>query len=177
MSTVSGLIHKIGRKACENDKYGGCSQAVIAALFDGLNIGNKDVLKSATALPGGGGWRGETCGALLGALMTVGIIMGRDKLEDVEKYSVAMDYSTIIVQDFQNDLYHRAGLTNNLTSTLCWDIQKALLGKAYDLSTVAGRQLFIDAGGRSERGCGLTCLIAAEVAAKHIFNILHTKAT
>ena len=78
------LVSKIKQKACSNDSYGGCSQAVLAALQDGLNIGNTETLKAATALPGGRGWRGETCGALLGALMALGIVIGREKLEDTE---------------------------------------------------------------------------------------------
>ena len=32
-----------------------------------------------------GGWRGETCGALIGALMALGLVTGRDNLKNTDK--------------------------------------------------------------------------------------------
>ena len=85
MLEESQLIQRIRKKACDNDKYGGCSQAVLAALQEKLNIGDLITLKSATILPGGGGWRDETCGALIGALMALGLVTGRDNLKNTDK--------------------------------------------------------------------------------------------
>jgi len=165
------VISKIKQKACSNDTYGGCSQAVLAALQDGLNIGNAETLKAATALPGGGGWRGETCGALLGALMALGIVIGREKLEDTEKYSKAMEISRDIIESFKKEMQVHFGFTEALENTLCSHIQSKIFGRSFNLSHSADKQAFIDAGGRTEKGCGSTCAIAAEVAAQKLLEI------
>jgi C_GCAxxG_C_C family probable redox protein len=165
------VVSKIRQKACINDSYGGCSQAVLAALQDVLCIGNAETLKAATALPGGGGWRGETCGALIGALMALGIVIGREKLEDTEKYSKAMDISRDIIEGFKTEMQCNFGLNKALESTLCSHIQEKIFGRTFNLSYSADRQAFIDAGGRTEKGCGTTCAIAAEVAAQKLLEI------
>jgi C_GCAxxG_C_C family probable redox protein len=172
LSSINSFVSNIGKKACRNDEYGGCSQAVLAALFEGFHIGNTEILKSATALPGGGGWRGETCGALLGALMAVGTVIGRDNLSHVELYRTAMDQSCYMIQEFKDCLKQRFNFQEVLTSTLCWDIQAHIFGRSYDLSKQTERQAFIDAGGRSYTGCGSTCAVAAEVAARQLIRIL-----
>lgn len=165
------VVSKISQKACINDSYGGCSQAVLEALQDGLHIGNTETLKAATALPGGGGWRGESCGALLGALMALGIVVGREKLEDTEKYSKAMEISQDIIERFKKEMQGHFGFTEALESTLCSHIQEKIFGRTFNLSYSADRQAFIDAGGRTEKGCGTTCAIAAEVAAQKLLEI------
>ena len=167
----SETISKIRQRACSNDSHGGCSQAVLAALQDGLHIGNTETLKAATALPGGGGWRGETCGALIGALMALGIVIGREKLEDTDKYSKAMDISQDIIERFKKEMQRNFGFNEALESTLCSHIQEKIFGRAFNLSYSADRQAFIDAGGRTEKGCGTTCAIAAEIAAQKLLEI------
>ena len=171
MIHTSEVVSKIRQKACSNDSYGGCSQAVLAALQDGLHIGNTETLKAATALPGGGGWRGETCGALIGALMALGIVIGREKLEDTDKYSKAMDISQDIIERFKKEMQHTFGLNESLESTLCSHIQEKIFGRTFNLSYSADRQAFIDAGGRTEKGCGTTCAVAAEIAAQKLLEI------
>ena len=177
MSEESHLIQKIKEKACDNDKYGGCSQAVLAALQEGLNIGDLKTLKSATVLPGGGGWRGETCGALIGALMALGLVTGRDNLENTDKYSYAMDISQDIIEEFKNELRVTFGFNANLQSTLCWDIQKNIFGKSYNLACQADRQAFLDDGGRTKKGCGTTCAVAAGVAARKLLELIRKSNT
>ncbi len=165
-------IYKIRQKACTNDIYGGCSQAVLSALQDGLHIGDAGILKAATVLPGGGGWRGETCGALIGALMALGIVIGREKLEDTKKYTEAMWISQDIIERFKNEIQLYFGFKENLKNTLCSHIQENIFGRSFNLADSDERQAFIDAGGRTEKGCGTTCAIAAEVAARTLLEII-----
>ena len=70
------LVEEIRRKAHGYDQYSGCSQSVILALQEGLEVGDLESFKSATVLSGGVARRGETCGALLGALMGLGLVKG-----------------------------------------------------------------------------------------------------
>ncbi len=171
------LIQRIREKACDNDKYGGCSQAVLAALQEELNIGDSKTLKSATVLPGGGGWRGETCGALIGALMALGLVTGRENLENIDKYSCAMDISKDIIEGFKDELHETFGFKVNLKSTLCWDIQENIFGRSYNLAHQADRQAFLDDGGRTKKGCGMTCAVAAGVAARKLLELMRTSNT
>lgn len=174
MFEESQLIQRIREKACDNDKYGGCSQAVLAALQEELNIGNSETLRAATVLPGGGGWRGETCGALIGALMALGLVTGRDNLENTDKYTYAMEISQDIIEGFKDELQAAFGFKENLQSTLCWDIQKNIFGRSYNLAYQADRQAFVDDGGRTKKGCGTTCAVAAGVAARKLLELMRT---
>src|SRR5512143_1490180 len=81
----SAKVKAIRAKAHANENMSGCSQAVIAALQEGLNIGDAQSLRAATAFAGGMARRGESCGALVGALMALGLEEGREKLEDLPK--------------------------------------------------------------------------------------------
>ena len=168
------LIQKIRDKACVNDKHGGCAQAVLASLQEELHIGDINTLKSATALPGGGGWRGETCGALLGGLMALGLQIGREKLDDTEKYLYTMDVSKEIISEFITELQTTFAVKDSLKSTLCWDIQKIIFGRSYNLAHQANRKTFLDDGGRTKKGCGTTCAIAAGVTARRLLKFIET---
>jgi len=177
MLEESKLIQRIREKACDNDKYGGCSQAVLAALQEGLNIGDLKTLRSATVLPGGGGWRGETCGALTGALMALGLVAGRDDLKNTDKYSYAMEISQDLIEEFKDELQATFGFKSNLQNTLCWHIQENIFGRSYNLADQADRQAFIDDGGRTKKGCGTTCAVAAGVAARKLLELMRTSNT
>jgi len=74
------FLDKIERGARRNEEqYWGCSQAVVDALQRSFGIGDKDVLRSASALAGGVASQREVCGALLGAIMAVGLMCGRSE--------------------------------------------------------------------------------------------------
>jgi hypothetical protein len=60
-------------------------------LQEKLNVGSKEVFKAGSALAGGVARRGETCGALTGAIMGVCSVVGRERLEDREQYGKAME--------------------------------------------------------------------------------------
>ena len=84
-------IKDIGAKAHKYDKIGGCSQAVLGSLQEALGIGDLQSFMAATALVGGVSGRGETCGALLGSLMALGIVEGRKRFEDLSSLNKTCD--------------------------------------------------------------------------------------
>ena len=47
-----------------------------------LGLPNGNVFKSASALAAGVARGGETCGALTGGVMAIGLLVGREKIED-----------------------------------------------------------------------------------------------
>jgi C_GCAxxG_C_C family probable redox protein len=118
---------EIGETACHNAKtYRGCSQWPLYALQEHLNLGDIHTFRAATALAGGVAGSGEVCGALLGALMAVGLAYGRDQLEPVETsvaFGEAMQRGERVCDKFRSAL----------GSLRCRDIQQSLYGRSWDL--------------------------------------------
>ena len=61
-----------------------CSQAVLAALCESLGLDRETALWIAQPFGGGMAQRGETCGAVTGAYMAIGLKHGRTRPEDKE---------------------------------------------------------------------------------------------
>jgi C_GCAxxG_C_C family probable redox protein len=166
------LISEIRRKAHWYDQYSGCSQSVLLALQEGFDIGDKESFKSATVLSGGVARRGETCGALIGGLMALGLVKGRERIEETEDYVNAMGLANEICDTFQVKLKEEFGFEKPLESTLCRDIQERIYGRSFDIRIPSERDAFLEAGGHSDEGCYKVCGVAAEIAARKLVDIL-----
>ncbi|MBE9506259.1 MAG: C_GCAxxG_C_C family protein [Chloroflexi bacterium] len=88
--SVDKVVRSAGRAARENDKYTGCAQAVLGALQRQFAIGDTESFRSATVLSGGVARRRETCGALPGALKGIGLVYGREDMQDTAAYGRAV---------------------------------------------------------------------------------------
>jgi C_GCAxxG_C_C family probable redox protein len=130
-------------------------------LQEKLSIGNKQVFKAASALAGGVARRGETCGALTGAIMAIGLVSGREEIEDVEQYNKAMEPAEEAYLRFKKEVGH----------TLCPEIHKILYGKSYRLHIPEERKAFHEAGGHSATGCPSVCEKAAKIAADIVLRL------
>lgn len=164
------LVKEIGRRALFYDKYSGCSQSVLLALQEGLMIGDQESFKAATVLSGGVARRGETCGALLGALMAVGLVEGRSRMPDTPVYATACAEADAVATEFQRRVEKEFNLKEPLRSTICLDIQKGIYGRSYDLRDTAQREAFYNCGGHGDEGCPKVCKIAAEVTAERLLS-------
>src|SRR3972149_1940031 len=58
-----------------------CAQTSFAVLKEEFGLEGESILKALTPFPGIA-LRGETCGAVVGSLMAIGLVYGRDDLED-----------------------------------------------------------------------------------------------
>ncbi len=172
MSIDYERVREIRRRAHENDRYSGCSQSVLLALQEGLGIGGLESFKAATALSGGVARRGETCGALIGGLMALGLVCGRERMEETEKYVRAMELADRICGEFQLRLEREFSFKDPLRSTLCSEIQRKIYGRSFDLRKKAERDAFLEAGGHGDMGCLRVCGIAAEVAAEALLRLI-----
>lgn len=161
-------VKRIRAKAHSNEVMSGCSQAVIAALQEGLDIGDKASLMAATAFAGGVARRGETCGALVGALMALGVEEGRERLEDLSKLQSTIADAHILSTEFMKRLEKEFKTEAHIQSTLCRDMQQAIYGRSWNLADPGQRTDFINSGGHGDDGCLKVCGIAAEVAAEMI---------
>ncbi len=171
MSTKDEIVQRVKEKAHEYDKYSGCSQSVLLSLQEEFGIGDKESFKSATVLSGGIARRGETCGAIIGALMALDLVIGREKMEDTEQYQKAMQLALEMCNKFKEELKHQLGFSEELKSTLCKEIQEKFYGRSFDMLDEKDYQNFLDAGGHSDTGCPRVCAIAAQVAAEKILEI------
>jgi C_GCAxxG_C_C family probable redox protein len=165
-------VKGIGRKALEYDKYSGCSQSVLLALQEAFGIGDLESFKAATVLSGGVARMGETCGALLGGLLALGLVVGREDITDTQAYRDAMVPSVEIIKEFQLRLQETFGFSEPLDNTICRDIQKRIYGESYDLTNPVSYKRFLDAGGHGDEGCPLVCAVAAEVTAEKLLSLL-----
>ncbi len=128
---------------------------MLAALQAKLGVGDAAVFKAGSALSGGVVGRGETCGALTGAIMAIGCLVGRERLENVEQRQRARVPGTEMYLRFQEQI----------GATLCAEIHKLRYGRTYRLYDPDELKAFHEAGGHSRTGCGEVCGIAARTAA------------
>ena len=165
------LVKQIRAKAHSYENFSGCTQAVLLALQEELKIGDLQSYKAATAFAGGVGRRGETCGAIIGALMGLGLEMGREKKEDTPILNDTVVEANIVIDAFLSKLQHEYGWSSTPSSMMCRDLQILIYGRNWKMTDLAERQAFIAAGGHGDQGCLKVCGIAAEAAAEEILKL------
>jgi len=107
-------------------KYTGCAQTAIAAIFEALGIWNDDVFKSASGLADGLGLTGDgACGALVGASMIIGYLFGREKENFKDMYKPMKSYK--LVKEL-HDKYIK-----KYSTCRCYDVQTATMGRTFNL--------------------------------------------
>jgi C_GCAxxG_C_C family probable redox protein len=125
-----------------------CAESVVLALAKAQNIESEILPKIATAFCGGMSRTCGTCGALTGAIMGIGLALGRSNADDSVQPSY--DATRILIKEFEQEFGSRE----------C----HVLLG--CDLSTQEGQEMF------HEEGLGAQCTKftgkAAEIAARII---------
>ena len=165
-------VTQASRKAMEMEsQFWGCSQAVLGALQEALNIGNTESFRAGTILSAGVARRGETCGALIGALMALGIACGRSRMQDRDDYNQAMEHAQDVVDAFKDGIGAQYDIPEPLQSTLCPEIQTHLYGRAFAFADPSERKAFNDAGGHAPDACPRVCAIAAAVTARKILEL------
>jgi len=101
-------IDRVAKAAYDNNRaYEGCARCVLHALQTHLNIMGDEkaftaAFKSSTALSAGVARKGETCGALIGALMAVGLEKGTERLDDFEGYVDTMSAASEVQGRIRN---------------------------------------------------------------------------
>ncbi|MEM0492771.1 MAG: C-GCAxxG-C-C family protein [Candidatus Thermoplasmatota archaeon] len=139
------IIHEVYQKAYEYEaKLGSCPQCVIAALKETIGVGNEDVFKSADALAGGTSLSSRgTCGALVGGMLAISSLVGREykEFQEGKKKRLVFKYS--------KPLYER--FIEEYGSPLCCDVQKKLFGRSYVLYDKEEYEAFERAGAHVDK--------------------------
>jgi C_GCAxxG_C_C family probable redox protein len=114
-----------------------CAQSSFLALRDQFALGGEQVLKALTPMPGIAE-RGETCGAVTGPLMAMGLIYGRDlhHLDDWDAYQKSLIPTGLFCRQFEKEF----------GTTMCSKIQEGKFGRCYHLTDPAELQEFQNAG-------------------------------
>jgi len=119
------FLDRIEKAALDNEAtYHGCSQCVLKALQDNFDIGDALTFKSVSALAAGVALMGDSCGALLGGIIALGLVNGRDNLADFQALQDSMGPARKLYRWFQSEY----------GSTLCRDIQTSLFGKFFNIA-------------------------------------------
>ena len=154
------LLDRIAWDAYYNDRvYEGCSRSVLQALQIHLHLGDGGALKASTALAGGVARMGENCGALIGGIMAIGLVVGHEELEDIQAYRDTMEASY--------EMYNR--FKEELGGTICFEIQKTHLGRCFDFKREEESEAWYEAGGLEK--CPMVCAVAARIATDIILNL------
>ena len=124
-----------------------CAQATLSALSEEFNIAGADyALKAATFMAGGTAELGNTCGALNGAMMALGLVAGRCKLNEPKFGGAELNESNglEIRLEYSVKLFHRFIQENG--TLICRDIIMKRFGKYFDL--LNDHESFVEAGSR-----------------------------
>jgi C_GCAxxG_C_C family probable redox protein len=129
--TKEEIISDIHEQAYRTQmNYRGCTQVVVKALMDHLNMFSQEVFKAATPFAAGVARKGEQCGALTGALMAIGLCFGRNDLKEAGQPKEFGESPYSKTQDLAGELYDR--FKDFWGTTRCFDIQEKLVGKKLD---------------------------------------------
>ena len=116
------ILNRVDQKAgdyLESGK-GNCAQGAFFALREEFNLGDGMILKALDLMPGIA-FRGETCGAVMGALAALSISSGRDLSEeiDIESIRSKVRQATAFCHAFEKEF----------GSLMCNHIHPQLLGR------------------------------------------------
>lgn len=136
-------------------RSGNCAQTSFAVLQEEFHLDGQQILKALTPFPGIA-LRGETCGAVVGCLMAIGLVHGRDKLEDWKAYLASLPPSRRFCRRFEEQ--HG--------TTACATILEAKLGRRFDLADRGEALQYVAAGG--PKVCGEVIASAVQIAAEII---------
>jgi len=103
-----------------------CAQTSFITLKEQFNLDDGTILKALTPFPGIA-LRGETCGAVIGSMMALGLLYGRETLDDQQGFLASLSPARKFCYRFVKEL----------GSTMCGDILEEKFGKRYDLTDPA----------------------------------------
>jgi len=136
-------------------RCGNCAQTSFAVLQEEFSLEGGPILRALTPFPGVA-LRGETCGAVIGSLMAIGMVYGRDSLDDWRGYIGSLPSARRFCRAFEQE--HG--------STACEAIVEAKLGRKFNLADQAEALEYASSGG--PEACGKVVASAVLIAAEAI---------
>jgi C_GCAxxG_C_C family probable redox protein len=136
-----------------------CAQSSFLALKEQFGLNGEHVVKALTPMPGIAE-RGETCGAVTGPLMALGLIYGRDlhHLDDWDTYQESLVPTGHFCELFEKEF----------GTTLCHKVQEGKFGRFYRLTDPGELQEFQNEGATEK--CSEVVRAAVHMAAEIILD-------
>lgn len=152
------ILNHLEQKAGDYEElYGSCAQGTLLALQEEFQIGDAQTLKAATAMPGIA-LRGETCGAVMGAIMALGIALGREKHDDLKAVRRTTSAARKLCKRFEEEF----GSCN------CHDVQHRIFGRSFNLADP--NELMEFAAADAAKKCRAPAQRAARIAGELILD-------
>jgi C_GCAxxG_C_C family probable redox protein len=145
MDNKEKILDEIYKKAYRYEaELGSCPQCVLASLYETLNIGDPKTIKAVDSLAGGTSLSAEgTCGALIGGLVAISSLVGREykDFKEGKKKRLVFKYSKILYDRFIKEY----------GSPLCKGVHKKIFGRTFDLLDKNDYIAFEKAGGHIDK--------------------------
>ncbi|MGD1047865.1 MAG: C-GCAxxG-C-C family protein [Candidatus Krumholzibacteriaceae bacterium] len=109
-----------------------CAQSVFSTFAPGLGLDEAKAAKVASAFGGGMARKGDTCGAVTGAFMTLGLAHGSSRPQDKEKKEKSYE----LAREFVRRFAERNG------TTVCRDLLGCDIGTSEGYEQAKQRGLF-----------------------------------
>jgi C_GCAxxG_C_C family probable redox protein len=134
-----------------------CAQSSFMALKEQFGLDGGQVVKALTPMAGIAE-RGETCGAVSGPLMILGLVFGRGelRLDDWNAYQASLEPSGAFCRRFED----------TFGSTMCHEVQEGAFGRCYHLTDPEELRAFQEAGATEQ--CSKVVKKAVRIAAEII---------
>jgi len=140
-------------------KYRSCALTSFAVLNDLFNLNAPpETLGALMPFTGGIGGKGETCGAVSGAIFALGYFFG--PIDQKEKGKAMFPPS------WRNGGVFMDKFKKEFSSTRCWEVQKHLYGRYFDPSKPEDMKLFMEVSQKKPNCSDVmkkAVLIAAEI--------------
>lgn len=111
-----------------------CSQAILSIYGEPFGLDSTTAIKVAGAFGGGMAQMGETCGAVTGAFMVIGLRFGMSKPEDFEAKQKTYDITREFVKRFKE----------RRKSIVCRELLGCEIGNPEGMQTALDKGLFMN---------------------------------
>ena len=137
--------------------YRSCALASFAALNEQFNLkADPATLRALMPFTGGIAGKGETCGAVSGAMLALGFFFGPMDQKGKAMFPPSWINGGVFMDKFKKEY----------SSTRCWEVQKHLYGRYFDSSKPEDLKLFMEVSQKTPNCLDVTkkaVLIAAEI--------------
>jgi C_GCAxxG_C_C family probable redox protein len=165
---TEAMLDALEKKAGDYEElFASCSQGTLLALQEHFNLGNAEVLKAATAMPGMA-LRGDTCGAVVAGIMALGLAFGRERADDQAAVLRTTSAARKLCKRFEAEF----GGCN------CRDVQHGIFGRSFNLTDPKDGMEFVKANAikkcrrPAERAARITAELILEGRAKQNLKVL-----
>ena len=156
---ITSLEQEAARLLIES---GHCAQTSFSVLNDYFELDSASTLKALTPMPGIA-LRGDVCGAVTGSLLALGLVFGRDQLNDLAGFQRSLPPARSFCRLFESQ--HG--------SIQCGDILEDALGRRFDLAKKGEFVEYLNCGGHEK--CSAVVQSAVRLAAEEIIRDRETE--